>query len=377
MDPKIFKVGGEEVRIDRVELTKGSPFPAKESDELKELWAFIAEPKNWEALKPSNYIEFRPVTPGHLTRQDPFGGPNVAHMIWKININKGPISKETLNFATINPEWAGKTTGQPSSVTIRATGTVEPTPSTAPLPQITKADLAAALKLIQEWVPEERQNLETYKEAILSYAAAHMKIAADGPIRTTPMESHTWSDGTVTSHMPIQKDDPLRLVEYSSLKAELPSNPPIVTPCLEASGWAGVSTAWFIFGLIGFRGAPPPRELTRTFLAESWQKPAFGAFKKLFQDLRESKHGWEVAVNVFLVLKAVVNLGPAWVVRYLRHHLSWYEWAGFTLILIAQLTVWVLSDGLALIAQIALTVLSASLLTGDIVTAIKKCSGTA
>jgi hypothetical protein len=181
-----------------------------------------------------------------------------------------------------------------------------------------------------------------------------MKPTGGGPILATEVETHTWKDGTVSSHMPIEPNNPLRLAEYSSLKEEVPSNQPLISPCTEAVGWACISSVWFAMGLIGFRGAQPTRDLTKNMLAEAWQKPAFGAAKKLFQELRESKHGWEVAVNVFLVLKAAVNLGLAWVVRWLRHHLSWYEWAGFALIFVAQITVWVLSDGLALIAQIAL-----------------------
>jgi hypothetical protein len=150
MNPKIFKVGDDEVRLDGVKLTKGSPLPAQESEELKELWALLADPNNWEARNSASGIEFRPLTPEHLSREEPFGGVNIGHMVWKVNVNKGPISKETLNFTSRYGEFGGKTTGQPSSYIVAATAIVEPVPSTAPLPQITKAHLDAALKLIQE-----------------------------------------------------------------------------------------------------------------------------------------------------------------------------------------------------------------------------------
>ncbi len=207
-----------------------------------------------------------------------------------------------------------------------------------------KQQISAAIDTLAEWFPEEATNLKSNRDAIISY-----------------------HDGDASPAL----ESSLSRVEKNEV--ELAVEIPKLTPCEEACSVVVVDVIFFCFGLVGLHVSNQER-LTRAIIQEMGGETLRG--------LARAIHAFSTADGAINKAKALFTLagqifkagGFKAAFKVIKSEMSWWDWVKTGVIAVAQIVAWFATDGVAFVAEAALTIMSAEQLIEDAVKAGQACS---
>lgn len=216
-------------------------------------------------------------------------------------------------------------------------------------PRLSRQQLAEALDKLAKWFPEERTSLKKHSEAIIRCV---LEGTEPGPNSALLLEKAT------------QPEDDLKpFVQATST----------LSPCLEAIGVVLVDVVFFVFGLFGLHVSNQER-IARALFRELGVDTLRG-FLRAIHNFKEAKGAKDKAKALFSIIGGIWNAGGFRAVfKVLKDEMSWWEWVKTGIIAVAQLTAWFATDGVAFVAEAALSIMSAENLIEAAVKADKVCS---
>jgi hypothetical protein len=216
----------------------------------------------------------------------------------------------------------------------------------------TKRNVSSALNTLADWFPEEAEDIRLYKAELVELIVTRSVPGKDSPIAQMRY-----------------KRPPMAPV---SRKTE----EPLFTPCESAIAAAVANAGIFVVGIIGLRvtySTNVARAMQRTMGAKT-----LNGFRTMFKTFSDSKDKFEAAKGLFTIAGSIWQGGgfkiilEAW-----KKEAKWYDFILAGVTMIAQLVIWFASDGVAFVAQVALTILSAVTLGRSIYDAVNTCTGSA
>jgi hypothetical protein len=148
-----------------------------------------------------------------------------------------------------------------------------------------------------------------------------------------------------------------------------------VSPCAKAVIRCGIDVTLLGLSLAGLRTANTRRVIDAAIRAVGGT-PLQGLEHIVFM-YNAASGAWNKAKVAFKILGGFYNVGGfRAVLRALREEMSWWDWMLTGLILAAQIIAWVVSDGIAFVAEVALVILGFANLAEDIYFAVTACQST-
>ena len=189
--------------------------------------------------------------------------------------------------------------------------------------------LEPAFQEIQEIFPKEEPQIQEHRAALIEHLSNQSEPAPDSPI--------------------------LKLNH-----SELISLPPVpITACDEAIAIAIVEAILFLFGAKGLKISNEER-VARAIFRELGPDTLRGLSRAIV-NFNEAQGAEEKAKALFALVGGIYNAGGfRAVLKALKHELSWWEWFKISAIMVAQLTAWLATDGVAFVAEVSLTILGAT-----------------
>lgn len=211
--------------------------------------------------------------------------------------------------------------------------------------KLSRTQVEQALDKVREWFPEEAENISRNKELIIDH---------------------------IVNDKPPKSDSPLRLIEPAIHAERERLEIASLTACEEACGMVAFDVVMFVFGLIGLHVSNQER-LARALLRELGPDTLRG--------LSRAIHNFSVADSATAKAKALFAImGGIWnaggfkaALKVAKDEMSWWDWMKTGVIAVAQLTAWFATDGIAFVAEAALSVMSAEQLIEDSVKADNAC----
>ena len=212
-----------------------------------------------------------------------------------------------------------------------------------------KQQVAEALDKLTEWFPEEKTSLEKHREAVLQCI---VDSTAPGPNSPLLLQKAT------------QPVEGLILAETAL---------PPLSPCKEAILLVLVDAVFFVLGLLGLHMSNKER-VARALLRELGEDTLPG-FLRAIHNFNEAEGALNKAKALFGIIGGVYKAGGfSAVFKVLKDEMTWWEWTKTGIIAVAQLTAWLASDGVAFVAEAALSIMSAESLIEAALKATKACS---
>ena len=204
--------------------------------------------------------------------------------------------------------------------------------------------LNEALNQLADWFPEEATNLKNNRDAII-------KCILEG-----------------TEPTPGSKLLSLK----SSAAHEPPAALPPLTPCEEAIGVVIVDAVMFLLGLVGLHVSNQQR-IARALL-KNLSPDTLRGFLRDIRNFNEATGALNKAKALFKLLGGIYKAGCLRAVfKVLKEEMTWWEWVKTGMIAVAQIMVWFATDGVAFVAEAALSIMSAESLIEDAIKADKVC----
>ena len=208
-----------------------------------------------------------------------------------------------------------------------------------------KQQISAAIDTLAEWFPEEATNLKSNHDAIISHVLGDTNPALESSLSR------------------VEKN------EVIELAVEIPK----LTPCEEACSVVVVDVIFFAFGLVGLHVSNQER-LTRAIIQEMGGETLRG--------LARAIHAFSTADGAVNKAKALFTLagqiynagGFKAAFKVMKSEMDWWDWVKTGVIAVAQIVAWFATDGVAFVAEAALTIMSAEQLIEDAVKAGQACS---
>ncbi|MEL6537072.1 MAG: hypothetical protein AAFQ98_16745 [Bacteroidota bacterium] len=146
-----------------------------------------------------------------------------------------------------------------------------------------------------------------------------------------------------------------------------------ITPCEEAIAVVLVDAVFFILGMVGLHVSNQER-MTRAIIRELGPETLRG-FERAIHNFNTAEGAYQKAKALFAILGGIWKAGGFKAVfKELKDEMSWWEWVKTGILAVAQIVAWFATDGIAFIAEAALTIMSAEQLIEDSVKAVKTCS---
>lgn len=209
--------------------------------------------------------------------------------------------------------------------------------------------LGEASNTLIQWFPEERTSLKKHRDAILQCVLTN-KI----PVLNSPLlfqEAILLEEGCFHAQ--------------NALAA--------LTPCQEAILRVCVEAVSFEMSLVGLHMSNKER-VARALLRELGQDTLNG-FRRAIQNFNEAEGALRKAKALYTIIDGICNAGGfRAVLKVLKDEMTWWEWTKTAIISVAQLTAWIASDGVAFVAEAALSIMSATSLIEAALKATKACS---
>ena len=201
----------------------------------------------------------------------------------------------------------------------------------------------AALNEMMQMVPEEAEQIAQYS----------------AQLRAHVVEAQEPSASVLDIDYVVQPTDP-------------PATRSAATKCATAVVRCCVDVTLVAASIAGLRAANTRRLIDAAIRAVDGV-PLRGLQHLVFQ-YKATVGAWEKAKIAFKILGGFWNAGGLRaVMRALRDELTWWDWIVTGAIIIAQIIAWVVSDGLAFVAEVALVILSAVNLAEDVYFAVTEC----
>ncbi len=215
--------------------------------------------------------------------------------------------------------------------------------------KLTPEQLTEALDTLGKWFPEEAPKLAKYREAIVRHIVQGTEPAPDSPLAT--MKYETTPEAAIM------------------LAATIPG----LTPCQEACGMVAADTVIFAFGLAGLHVSNQER-IARAIIQELGGETLRGLSRAILA-FSEADGALSKAKALFTLMGQIWSAGGfSAAFKVMKDEMSWWDWTKTGVIAVAQITAWFATDGVAFIAEAALSIMSATQLIEDAVKAVKACS---
>lgn len=209
----------------------------------------------------------------------------------------------------------------------------------------TKEQYLEAVNTLAKWFPEDAAILKSNQDAIVRHI-----VDGSQPGKGSPL-------------LAVQKATP------QVMEAELPK----LTPCEEACAAVVVDVIFFCFGLVGLHVSNQER-MTRALIRELGPATLRG-FARAIHDFSTADGAIAKAKALFALMGGIYNAGGFRAAfKVLKDEMTWWEWIKTGVIAVAQIVAWFATDGLAFIAEAALSIMSAEQLIEDAIKAGKACS---
>ena len=209
---------------------------------------------------------------------------------------------------------------------------------------VDKQQIEVAIDKLVEWFPEEAENLNTNRELIVN------NILNDIP---EPPAS-------------------LSEIKHTVPKEEIELTLPHLTPCEKAIGMVVFDIVMFVFGLVGLHVSNQER-LNRALIREIGPTTLRG-FARSIHNFSAAEGKMAKAKALFSIMGEIWNAGGFRAAfKVVKDEMSWWEWAKTGIIATVQITAWFATDGIAFIAEAALSIMSAEQLIEDSIKVGKVC----
>ena len=160
--------------------------------------------------------------------------------------------------------------------------------------------------------------------------------------------------------------------EYSFSEKEELLGFPKITPCEEAIALVVFDVIMFIFGLVGLH-VSNQEKLNRALIRELGPDTLRG-FASAVHNFSEANGKIAKATALFKLMAGISNAGGfKTAFKVVKKEMSWWKWVKTGIIAIVQITAWFATDGVAFIAEAALSIMSAEQLIEDSVKVKKIC----
>lgn len=148
---------------------------------------------------------------------------------------------------------------------------------------------------------------------------------------------------------------------------------PSLTPCEEACAVVVVDVIFFVFGLVGLHVSNQER-LNRAIIRELGPETLRGLARAI-EAFSTADGAVAKATALFTLMGQIYNAGGFGAAfKVVKDEMSWWDWTKTGIIAVAQITAWFATDGIAFIAEAALTIMSAEQLIEDSIKAGNACS---
>jgi len=215
--------------------------------------------------------------------------------------------------------------------------------------QLSKDQVQQSLNQLSEWFPLEAPQFKSHEELIVQSI-----LQQEEPQELTEIEFSSTTTTTVESEV--------------SVDIELPTP----TPCEEAIGMCIVSIVMFVFGLLGLHVSNQER-LSRELLRELGPDTLRG-FKAAIHNFSVAQGKKNKALALFKIAGGIYKAGGFKAAfKALEHEMGWWAWTKAAIISCAQFTAWFASDGVAFVAEVVLTIMSAEQLIESADKVVETC----
>ena len=209
----------------------------------------------------------------------------------------------------------------------------------------TREQIAEAVDTLGKWFPEEAPKLAKYREAIIDHVVRKSEPAADSALAT------------------------MKYSETRPVLVELPT----LTPCEEACIKVVVDVVFLVIGLVGLHASNEER-ITRAIIRELGGETLRG-FSRAIHAFSDADGAMNKAKALFTLFGQIYNAGGfKAALKIIKDEMTWWDWVKTGLIAVAQITAWFATDGVAFVAEVALSIMSAEQLIEDAVKAVKDCN---
>jgi hypothetical protein len=249
-------------------------------------------------------------------------------------------------------------------------------------PSLNQESIENALDQLSQWFPEQAANINKYEDqlvqnildnttpeantplgklAVKSVADAALPVV--NPAVAAAANSKTAKDiqGMVIPGVALSQFEDNELLDLSFL----------YTPCNLAIAGALVNSGFFVLSLVGLRASATDK-LTRLFLEELG--PSINGFARLLENFKTAEGTYEKAKAFFKIAGGLYKAsGFKVLIKAWAEQAEWYDWVVTGALAIAQLTAWLATDGIAFIAEVALSLGSAGAMVVSIANAVNTC----
>lgn len=214
--------------------------------------------------------------------------------------------------------------------------------------KLTPEQVNEAVETLGKWFPEEARKLVKYREAIVDYVVRGAEPPSDHPLAIMKHETQSASSQTPEGYLGL-------------------------TPCQEACGVVFFDVVMFVFGLIGLHVSNEER-ISRAIIRELGGETLRG-FAREIQEFSEADSAMNKAKVLYTLMGQIKRAsGFNAFFKVIKDDLTWWDWIKTCVIAVAQITAWFATDGIAFIAEAALSIMSAEQLIEDAVKAVKACN---
>ncbi|CAQ84271.1 MULTISPECIES: hypothetical protein [Photorhabdus] len=145
-----------------------------------------------------------------------------------------------------------------------------------------------------------------------------------------------------------------------------------VSECVVATGVVILDVFGIIGSLVGIR-TEIVRSATRSILRELGQSTLHG-LQATIRNISKAPNDIEKAREIWALFSQLYNaIGKGTIFKAFKDAMPWYEWLKAGVLMVAQITAWFASGGLAFVATVALMTVSIVQLVQDCLKAIDTC----
>ena len=214
----------------------------------------------------------------------------------------------------------------------------------------TKKQIGEAVDTFAKWFPEDAASYKRHRTAIVNHIYEGTDPSSDSELSSLKLQKSQVGAGSV--------------IEAVSL--------PQLTPCQKACCRVAVDVVSFVLGSIGLYVSNTER-ITRALLREHGADTLRGLARAI-RDFSEADGAMKKAKALFTLFGNIYKaFGLRAVFKVINEEMTTWEWIKTGIIVVAQITAWFATDGVAFIAEVALTIMSAVQLIEDADKAVKVC----
>jgi len=161
-------------------------------------------------------------------------------------------------------------------------------------------------------------------------------------------------------------------IKHSTPKEGIKLVQPEITPCEKAIGLVVLDTIMFAFGLVGLHISN--QERLEAALIRELGPTVLKGFASSIRNFSDAEGSMAKSKALFSLMGEIWKAGGFKAAfKIIKKEMSWWEWAKTGIIAIAQITAWFATDGIAFIAEAALSIMSAEQLIEGSLKVAKSC----